>query len=107
MRDLFLTKAAAENDTLGVEAALTNSTSTNTDDFFSFNDDSIAEPTTNSTCMECLQYLEDKAHTLDSLHKYPTVKATFIKYNAAIPSSAPAERLFSYAGMVLMKNVAV
>ena len=63
VRDLFLTKAAAENDTLGDEAALTNSTSTNTDDFFSFNDDSTAEPTTNSTSMECLQYLEDKAHT--------------------------------------------
>jgi len=95
-----LTKAAAENDNLGDEAALTNSTSTNTDDFFSFNDDSIVEPTTNSTNMECLQYLEDKAHTLDSLHKYHTVKAVFIKYNAAIASSAPVERLFSYAGMV-------
>jgi len=54
--------------------------------------------------MECLQYLEDKNSSLDSLHKFPTIKKMFMKYNSAIPSSAPVERLFSYAGMVLTKE---
>ena len=87
----------------------TNSTSTNTDDFFSFNDDSIAEPTTSSTSMECLQYLEDKAHTLDSLHKYHTVKAMFIKYNAAIRYPHPhlLNVSFHMRGWYWRKNVAV
>ena len=54
--------------------------------------------------MECLQYLEDKNSSLDSLHKFPTIKKMFMKYNSAIPSSALVERLFSYAGMVLTKK---
>ena len=56
--------------------------------------------------MECLQYLKDKNSSLDSLQKFPTIKKMFMKYNSAIrkPSSAPVERLFSYAGMVLTKK---
>ena len=29
---------------------------------------------TRSTNMECLQYHEDKAHAVDALHKFPTIK---------------------------------
>ena len=54
--------------------------------------------------MECLQYLKDKNSSLDSLHKFPTIKKMFMKYNSAIPSSAPVERLFSDGGMVLTKK---
>ena len=55
--------------------------------------------------MEYLQYLEDKNSSLGFLHKFPTkVKKMFMKYNSAIPSSAPVERLVSYAGMVMTKD---
>jgi len=36
--------------------------------------------------LEYSQYLDDPATELSMLHKYPNVKALFLKYNAPIPS---------------------
>ena len=53
---------------------------------------------TNSVKMEVLSYLNERRKELYVLKVYPRIMKVFRKYNCIIPSSAPAERLFSVAG---------
>ena len=78
---------------------LVNSDSSSEDDFFKTMDGSFSAPN-NKEDLEVLNYLQDTSKALHSLDRYPAIKKIFKRYNTTLPSSAPVERLFSFAGMV-------
>jgi len=75
--------------------------SSSDDDFFKTMDGSFSSTSkSNKDDLELLSYLQDTSKAVNSLVKYPLIKNVFKKYNTTLPSSAPVERLFSFAGMV-------
>ena len=71
------------------------------DDFFDFGTEAEFNPISPTLVPEgqekneLMSYLQQSSKSLDILHEFPNVKELFIKYNTALPSSAPVERLFS------------
>ena len=76
------------------------------DDFFTFSDDEDENgqkcPSKNYAAVEVMQYLADTSVSVDSLHRFPLMKKLFIRFNTPLPSSAPVERLFSQASLILV-----
>jgi len=50
--------------------------------------------------LEALNFLEEPRKDIDVLCCYPTIKQLFVRFNAVLPSSAPVERLFNFAGII-------
>jgi len=66
------------------------------DDFFDFTN-------ADASSQKRLLYLNDSDRDVRMLDRHPEVRKLFIKYNTAIASSAPVERLFSTGALVLSK----
>jgi len=65
----------------------------------------FATPNTHTqTVQHQLTYLNDPATDVYMLQRHPKIKDLFIKYNTVIPSSAPVERHFSTASVILTKH---
>lgn len=66
-------------------------------DFFSFIED---KENSNPMETEIADYLKSGVE-IETLNKFPTIKALFLRFNTPTPSSAPVERLFSLGSLVL------
>lgn len=56
--------------------------------------------TSNGNEVDVIRYLHDRSQKFLMLHRYPSVRTVFVRFNTAIPSSGPVERLFSFAGKI-------
>ena len=68
------------------------------DDFFCL-DSQLAN--TADTRVEVDVYLTDTSRDIASLDRFASIKSLFLKFNTALPFSAPVERLFSLGGQIL------
>ncbi|KAK4021545.1 hypothetical protein OUZ56_003459 [Daphnia magna] len=62
--------------------------------------ESLYRPSSIPSTSELDMFLADQSAKTSSLLKYPKIKEMFLKFKAALPSSASVERLFSLGGSI-------
>lgn len=58
----------------------------------------------NKTHLEFLRYLEDPRTDVTMLLEFPVVRNIFVKHNTSLCSLSPAERLFSFPNIMLLRG---
>jgi len=71
--------------------------------FFDFGNNTLTDKTilnNNNLELIILQYFAHPSNDYNSLNNYQSIKNIFLQYNTSLPSSAPVERLFSFATII-------
>lgn len=90
-------RKSARDQQTGTASTPTRTDSATEDEFFSFEDEDDTSATAQSRVVD---YFKPAAREMDSLNGFPLIKNISLKYDAATPSSAPVERLFSRGKLV-------
>ncbi len=90
--------SASSHSSVTVSSSVANSQAE--DDFFNYSTNAFH----NSGLNHCQAYLADKDTNITMLSRHPIVKDLFLRFNTKLPSSAPVERLFSTAAIILTKR---
>lgn len=102
VENMFLRAAIEEYRKGGQTTLEVNMREQQNDDFFDFGKEAeIAALLENETMsVEIAKYMASLSTDLDMLKQFPLIGKLFIKFNTPLPSSAPVERLFSFATMM-------